>query len=117
MRKTLRRRGGIMHQTRRIMRLLLALLLACSPALATDLHVSQTAAKPGDGSQDSPFATIAEASAKLKPGDRCIIHAGTYRETIRPATSGAAGQPIIYAAANGEKAIISGNDLIASLAG
>ena len=68
------------------MRLVIAALALCSSALlAKDLYVSASAGGNGDGSSAAPYRTIAEASAKLQPGDRCIIDAGIYREPIRPA--------------------------------
>lgn len=62
------------------------------------------------GPQGQPFKTIQQAADAMKPGDTCVIHAGVYRETVRPAGSGAAGQPLRFVAAPGERVVVSGAD-------
>ena len=42
----------------------------------------------GDGSQDAPYATIQAAAIVATPGTRVVIHAGTYRECVKPARGG-----------------------------
>ncbi len=96
----------------RIAALLLSLL--ASPLFAADFHVSPAGRDDGDGSAAKPFATIAATSQKLQPGDRCILHAGTYRETLRPRQSGQPDKPIAYLAAPGEDVTISGTDPVTS---
>jgi hypothetical protein len=83
-------------------------------ALMTTYHVGSTGNDGNTGMVDQPFATIAKASSILRPGDECIIHAGTYRETIRPASSGTNALPIIYRAAGDGPVVVSGADLIRS---
>jgi len=61
----------------------------------------------GPGSASKPFRTIQKAADVMKPGDVCIIRAGTYRQIIRVKTSS-----IRFIAAPGEKVTISGNDPI-----
>ena len=109
-RATLRppRRYHLRRHLRRITAVLLSFL--ASPLFAADYHVSPAGRDDGDGSAAKPFATIARASQKLQPGDRCILHASTYRETIHPAQSGQPDKPIAYLAAPGEKVTISGAD-------
>ncbi|KYK26813.1 hypothetical protein AYK26_04470 [Euryarchaeota archaeon SM23-78] len=58
-----------------------------------------------DGSGD--FTTIAAASNAAQPGDTIYIRAGTYSETIRPARSGTAGNPITYARYGNEQVTIT----------
>jgi hypothetical protein len=62
------------------------------------------------GTRDAPFATIARASAALAPGGTCVIHAGVYRETIRPAVSGTPDKPIVYRAAGDGRVVVTGAD-------
>lgn len=53
-----------------------------------EYHVAQ------DGRDGAPFRTIGEAVAVLQPGDTCVVHAGTYRETVVLPRSGEPGRPI-----------------------
>lgn len=84
--------------------------LAATPAGdARRIHVDarRGSDQSGDGSPGAPLQTIARALALLKAGDRCVLHRGVYRETIRPVRSGRAGAPITYEAAPGEEVYIS----------
>ena len=85
-------------------------ILAYSPCQATTLHVSPSGDDDASGSSTAPLRTIARASSLLQPGDTCLLHAGTYRETLRPSRSGTAAAPIVYAAAPGEVVQLSGCD-------
>jgi hypothetical protein len=49
----------------------------------------------------------------MRAGDRCIVHAGTYRETVTPANSGTEEAPIVFEAAKGERVILSGTEPLA----
>jgi parallel beta-helix repeat protein len=46
------------------------------------------------GTRSAPLKTIAAALAKLAPGDKAIVLAGTYKETITLPRSGEEGKPI-----------------------
>jgi hypothetical protein len=59
------------------------------------------------GYQALPFKTLAKAVATAQPGETILLRAGVYRETLAPRQGGVAIQ-----AAKGEKAVISGADLI-----
>ena len=74
---------------------------------ATDYHVAKTGDDANDGSEATPFLTIAKASAVAVAGDVINIHAGTYEETIRPANSGSEGSPIVYRAVDGDRVIVT----------
>ncbi len=90
------------------------LLLATASTAAT-YHVAQQHAKASDenpGTAAAPWKTILKAAETLRPGDTAIIHAGTYREHVRPARSGEPRKPITYQAAEGEQPVITGADLI-----
>ena len=61
------------------------------PVYARELFVSAdnpAASDENDGSKDAPFRTIGRAAAVAEPGTRVRIHAGTYRECVRPARGG-----------------------------
>ena len=77
------------------------------PKFDRELHVNCTAAESGDGSAEHPFKTIGEAAAIATPGTRVLIHAGTYRETVKPARGGESPEKLIsYEAAGDGDAII-----------
>lgn len=72
------------------------------------LHVGGTSADDANpGTRTSPFATIARCAEQAEPGDTCLVHAGTYRETVTP-PSGTDDAPIIFRAAG--QVTISGAD-------
>ncbi|MDF2925069.1 MAG: carbohydrate-binding cenc domain protein [Paenibacillaceae bacterium] len=60
------------------------------------------------GTLEQPWRTIQKAGAMLEPGDTAVIRGGTYRESVKPARSGTAGQPITFRAMDDEQVIISG---------
>ena len=48
----------------------------------------------------------------MQPGDIAVIHAGVYREHVRPGRSGTASAPITYQAAPGEEVMLTGADVL-----
>lgn len=60
------------------------------------------------GGEAAPFRNIGRACAVVAPGDRVVVRAGVYCETIRPRRSGLPGAPITFEAARGERVDISG---------
>ncbi|MGO8786041.1 MAG: right-handed parallel beta-helix repeat-containing protein [Terriglobia bacterium] len=81
-------------------------------------HVSQNnprASDENDGTEEHPFLTINHAAQVVKPGERVWIHAGIYRELVRPRLSGEGPDRMIaYEAAPGEQVIIRGSRVIAT---
>lgn len=76
-------------------------------------HVAKTGCDCSCGSADQPFASISKAAAVALPGDSIIVHAGVYREEVKPERGGRAPScRIVYAAAPGEKAVIKGSEII-----
>lgn len=54
-------------------------LMAVSVSAATGtIYVSPTGSDSGDGSADSPFATVGKAVEVVEPGGTILVHAGTY---------------------------------------
>lgn len=47
----------------------------------------------------------------MAAGDVCLLHAGTYRETLTP-VSGTAASPVTYQAWPGDRVVVSGCDLV-----
>ncbi len=53
-----------------------ALTLTC--AMAADIHVATTGNDNNDGSEAAPLLTIHKAMELVQPGDRILVHEGTY---------------------------------------
>ena len=76
-------------------------------------YVSQKAKHHGSGNEESPFLTIQEAADIASVGDRIIVKEGVYREWVSPENGGlTASDRIIYQAAEGEKVVIKGSEVI-----
>ena len=75
-------------------------------------HVSPTGDDAAAGTEDAPFRTIQHAASLLQGGDQCIVHEGVYRESVRPAASGAGRDRIVFRAAEDEKVVIRGTELV-----
>jgi len=82
------------------------------PEYHATYHVAQNhpeAEDSNEGSLERPWKTIAQAARSLNPGQRVLIHAGIYRETVRPLRGGVSPTQMIgYAAAEGESVVVTG---------
>jgi hypothetical protein len=77
----------------------------------TTLHVAPDGADSADGSAGRPFRTISRAAELALPGDTVTVHAGEYREWVRPRRGGLSGtRRITYQAAPGEQVVIKGSE-------
>jgi hypothetical protein len=66
------------------------------------VHVSKEGSDDsGNGSESRPYKTIKRAQSSADAGDTILIHAGTYKETIRLKKSGTSDKPITLKAADG----------------
>ena len=84
-----------------------------SDVLAREIHVAKTGNDSASGIQTSPFLTVNKAASIAQPGDIIIVHAGTYREWIKPPRGGTdENNRITYRAAPGEKVLIKGSERI-----
>ena len=72
-------------------------------------HVSTAGRQGSLGTEPDPFRGISQATDIALPGDRIVVHEGTYCETIRPLRSGLPGHPITIEAARGERVEINGS--------
>jgi hypothetical protein len=86
-----------------------------SEVSAHEIHVAKTGSDSASGSQDNPLLTISKAVSIAEPGDTVTVHAGTYREWVKP-TQGGTGNSnrITYRAETGEKVLIKGSERITS---
>ena len=66
----------------------LALALAPGRCPAREIHVATNGNDSSSGSQDNPYKTIGKAASLAQPGDIVTVHAGTYREWVKPARGG-----------------------------
>ena len=79
------------------------------------LHVHKTLGSDtdGDGSFKKPFQTIGRAAKIAGPGTRVMIHAGEYRETVRPSKGGTDEEHMVsYEAAGDGEVIIKASEVI-----
>jgi len=77
----------------------------------TDLHAATTGSDQADGSAERPLHTINHAAQLAQPGDTVIVHAGEYREWVRPRQGGLSDQRrITYTAAPGAHVVIKGSE-------
>jgi hypothetical protein len=89
------------------------LMVGLVPVWAGDYHVAIGGADENPGTRDHPWKTIQKAAEVLQPGDRVLIHAGTYREWVRPPRGGTSEEKrIIYQAAPGEEVILKGSEVV-----
>ncbi|MFI6076390.1 right-handed parallel beta-helix repeat-containing protein [Actinoplanes sp. NPDC051343] len=76
-------------------------------------HVATTGSDSSSGDQAAPFRTINRAAAVAQPGDTVVVHAGEYREWVKPRHGGLSDtRRITYQAAEGEHVVIKGSERI-----
>jgi alpha-N-arabinofuranosidase len=86
-------------------------LIALVPAFAhaAEIHVAPSGDDGNPGTENKPFRTIQRAADAAQPGDIITVHEGVYRERIDPPRGGTSdAERIIYQAAAGAKAVITG---------
>jgi hypothetical protein len=78
-------------------------------------HVAQdhsAASDEGPGTAEAPFRTINAAARVLLPGEKVVVHAGVYRECVRPARGGDGPAAMIaYEAAPGETVEVAASEV------
>ena len=80
-----------------------------APEWTRELFVSNTdpaASDENDGSKEKPFRTIGKAAAIATPGTRIRIHAGIYRECVRPEQGGTGPEHMISYEAYGDGDVV-----------
>ena len=83
-------------------RLLFVSLLSVGAISAAEIYVSPTGSNKNSGTKAAPFATIAFAASKAKPGDTVKIGPGLYREQITFTRSGKKEAPVTFAGTRGK---------------
>lgn len=90
----------------------IAVMATPAAAAATVYYISPAGADAQSGSASAPFRTIQKCATVAVAGDVCEIATGTYRETVTPAASGSAAQPIVFRAAPGATVTVDGTDAV-----
>jgi hypothetical protein len=88
----------------------ISLIGASAPGAEVFVAPGGTDTNPGTLTQ--PLASIVKAAQRLNPGDVCLLRAGVYRETVRPARSGTYEQPLRFEAYSNEVVTVSGTDVL-----
>jgi alpha-N-arabinofuranosidase len=89
-----------------------AALIAC-PAYAEVYHVSSHGFDENPGTEVLPFKSISAAASVAGPGDTITVHEGVYRERINPPRGGSSDEErIVYQAAEGDRVVIKGSEII-----
>ena len=80
---------------------------------ARQIHVSKSGDDSNPGGQESPYLTIDKAASVAMPGDTVTVHAGTYRQWVKPVRGGTGeARRITYRAAAGQEVFIKGSERI-----
>jgi len=83
--------------------------------LAREIHVSKKGSDSTSGSATNPYLTIGKGASAAQPGDIVTVHAGTYREWVKPVRGGAGDDNrIVFRAAPGEEVLVKGSARITS---
>ena len=77
------------------------------------LHVATTGSDDAPGSADRPLRTINRAASLAQAGDTVVVHAGEYREWVKPRRGGLSdARRITYEAAPDEHVVIKGSERV-----
>jgi hypothetical protein len=92
-----------------------AAALSAEDAGAREIHVSKAGNDSGSGSGTQAYLTINKAASVAQSGDVVIVHAGTYREWVKPVRGGSNDdERITYKAAPGEEVFVKGSERISA---
>ncbi|MBU2666221.1 right-handed parallel beta-helix repeat-containing protein [Actinoplanes bogorensis] len=81
--------------------------------MTSEFHVATTGSDSASGTADEPFRTINRAAALAQAGDTVTVHAGEYREWVKPRRGGLSdARRITYRAAEGEHVVIKGSERV-----
>ena len=91
----------------------IAAISLSAAAQAATLHVAVTGKDTNQGTRYAPFRTVQHAADVAQPGDVIAVHAGTYRERVSPPRGGTSEDTrIVFQAADGEKVVITGSEVV-----
>lgn len=75
-------------------------------------YVAPSGNDGGDGSESSPYATVAKGVSSAGAGDTVLLRAGVYRQSVTINKSGGSGAYIVIRACPGENAVVDGNNTL-----
>jgi hypothetical protein len=87
--------------------ILLALVVAFAPVLATAATLYVSPGGAGNGSAQSPFGRIADALAQAGPGDEIVLKPGTYAERVQTVRGGTAASRLVIRADVARTAVLT----------
>jgi len=91
-----------------LLAILAAWALLPTVTLAADYYVATTGNDTNPGTLTAPFHTIGKAASLMKPGDRCLVRSGIYRETVTPSAD-----DLYFGPFQDERVEISGCEVVA----
>ncbi len=75
------------------------------------IHVAKNGNDGNAGTQAAPYLTINRAAQEAQPGDTVLVHAGLYRETVKPARGGTGETArITYTRAGDGDVVVKGSE-------
>ena len=77
-----------------------------------EYHVAKNGNDGALGTAEQPFLTISKAAQMAVAGDTVTVHAGVYREWVRPANGGTEDARIVYRSAGDGEVVISGAEQV-----
>jgi hypothetical protein len=90
----------------------LGITLIATMSFGKSYHVATTGIDTDIGTPAFPYRTIKKAATVMQAGDTCYIHAGTYYENVKPASSGTAGKPIVFTRYQNDEVVVHGGKVI-----
>lgn len=92
---------------------LMVVVVGISTGSAREIHVAKTGDDSAAGSREHPYSSINRAAEMARPGDVVTVHAGTYREWVKPLRGGTDDEHrIVFRAADGEEVVVKGSEEI-----
>ncbi|WP_327003509.1 discoidin domain-containing protein [Dactylosporangium sp. NBC_01737] len=80
---------------------------------ARAIHVAKNGNDANAGTAAAPYLTINRAAQDAQPGDTVLVHAGLYRETVKPARGGTGESArIVYTKAGDGDVVVKGSEEI-----
>ena len=102
-----------MRQSILLVAVLIVVALNAEDIGAREIRVSKAGDNSGSGSETQPYLTINKAASVAQPGDVVIVHAGTYREWVKPVRGGTNDdERITYRVAPGDEVFVKGSERI-----